>query len=518
MQKLLGRRAKVAVFGLLMIGGLSAGIGMYSSRNSQAADIMVNATVNLDQVVRQISPTDIGVGSSTYGSNPLSSAAQSTAEQNLDAQYIRLPVGIRNGRVTSSAGGGPTDLDIPALVRLYHSWGYRTLVVIGGRSNDADVQPGDATQIINALGMNNIDYTAPNEVGNQGLSVQDEINLAKMIVAEGKAIDPNFKIWGPVWAYYDRNAIKTFAQSLGNDLGGVDYHNYAMGSTSLSTTEALANTPSYAQQIGEIKDDLAGLGLNVPVNVDELNFSWRYDDGTPGGNNRFFTTINTVWMSSALGHILEAGGRGLPYATQNGPLGVMVEGGNVNPDNRAASSPMPAYWGISAWTGGKIWPHYNNAMYATSYADSTGEVFAVNNQAGGYNIVLLNKSETDSKTLSLNVRGIASGTYKAYQTNEATPYDAPVIIDEAAYSNTGSKTFSLPKMSMTVIVVSPGASVSATSMPTARVGDLNNDGKVNVFDLSLLLGAWGKTGSADLNKDGKVDIFDLSLLLSNWTG
>ena len=47
--------------------------------------------------------------------------------------------------------------------------------------------------------------------------------------------------------------------------------------------------------------------------------------------------------------------------------------------------------------------------------------------------------------------------------------------------------------------------------------DLNNDGKTNIFDLSILLRNWNKSGQGDLNSDGKVNIFDLSTLLSNWS-
>ena len=52
----------------------------------------------------------------------------------------------------------------------------------------------------------------------------------------------------------------------------------------------------------------------------------------------------------------------------------------------------------------------------------------------------------------------------------------------------------------------------------ALPSDLNNDGKVNVLDLSVLLSRWNLTGvnTADLNNDGKVNVLDLSVLLSNW--
>lgn len=49
-------------------------------------------------------------------------------------------------------------------------------------------------------------------------------------------------------------------------------------------------------------------------------------------------------------------------------------------------------------------------------------------------------------------------------------------------------------------------------------GDINSDGKVNISDLSLLIGKWGTSdGQSDINNDGVVNIFDLSLLISAWS-
>ncbi len=51
----------------------------------------------------------------------------------------------------------------------------------------------------------------------------------------------------------------------------------------------------------------------------------------------------------------------------------------------------------------------------------------------------------------------------------------------------------------------------------ARGADLNGSGRVDIFDLSILLRNWGRSGQGDLNGDGKVDIFDLSILLRSWS-
>ncbi|MCX6737474.1 MAG: dockerin type I domain-containing protein [Candidatus Parcubacteria bacterium] len=49
--------------------------------------------------------------------------------------------------------------------------------------------------------------------------------------------------------------------------------------------------------------------------------------------------------------------------------------------------------------------------------------------------------------------------------------------------------------------------------------DINEDDKVNLFDLSILIANWGtpKNTRTDLNRDGVVDAKDVSILLSKWT-
>jgi hypothetical protein len=64
-------------------------------------------------------------------------------------------------------------------------------------------------------------------------------------------------------------------------------------------------------------------------------------------------------------------------------------------------------------------------------------------------------------------------------------------------------------------------SVGATTTPTpiTKQGDLNGDGKVNIYDLSKLLTKFNKTGTAtdgDLNGDGQINDTDMSILLSKW--
>ncbi len=54
--------------------------------------------------------------------------------------------------------------------------------------------------------------------------------------------------------------------------------------------------------------------------------------------------------------------------------------------------------------------------------------------------------------------------------------------------------------------------------------DINEDGRVNLVDLSILLFYWGSpirpgpyTKQADLNGDGSINLKDISLMLTRWT-
>lgn len=94
-----------------------------------------------------------------------------------------------------------------------------------------------------------------------------------------------------------------------------------------------------------------------------------------------------------------------------------------------------------------------------------------------------------------------------------TPTPTPIVIPTPTLEPTP-----VPTPVPTVLPTPSATPVStATPMP-GKVGDLNNDNKVNVIDLSMLLSKWNSTEvtNADLNNDGRVNVIDLSMMLSQW--
>jgi hypothetical protein len=83
-----------------------------------------------------------------------------------------------------------------------------------------------------------------------------------------------------------------------------------------------------------------------------------------------------------------------------------------------------------------------------------------------------------------------------------------------------AKDFAIWSLTPSSMASTPSVSPSPVSSPSPiKVGDIDGNKKVDIFDYNLLLTNFNRTGSVipgDLNSSGKVDIFDYNILLSNF--
>jgi len=94
------------------------------------------------------------------------------------------------------------------------------------------------------------------------------------------------------------------------------------------------------------------------------------------------------------------------------------------------------------------------------------------------------------------------------------------FIEIAKVNKAGTVTVSVSKFGP--FTVTTGPQTVTVYGGTATPGDINNDGKVDATDLSILLANYGKTviggadARADLHNDGVIDAKDLAILLANF--
>jgi subtilisin family serine protease len=89
----------------------------------------------------------------------------------------------------------------------------------------------------------------------------------------------------------------------------------------------------------------------------------------------------------------------------------------------------------------------------------------------------------------------------SYDWNSASVPNGSVQLSATATDTSGNKT-------TTTITITVANSKNA---------DVNKDGVINIYDLSLVIGHWNSGfAPADVNHDGVVNIYDLSLIIGNW--
>ncbi len=238
-----------------------------------------------------------------------------------------------------------------------------------------------------------------------------------------------------------------------------------------------------------------GIEHDVSLRIDGAEATWVIDYTpvlNPGDNITLSTTSGSTagpWTATQGTHTLEA------YVDNLGRIAESNEADNSSniPLTVTAPTPpnQPPTTSLSSPTNGTTVTAPATVNLTASATDTDGSVTKVDFYQG---TTLLGSDTSSPYNFTWN--NVPAGSYN---------------LTAKATDNSGAVTTS------TSVAISVTTAPSPPPPPSPKVGDLNNDGKVNIFDLGIFLNHYGThTSSGDLNHDNVVNIFDLGIFLSKY--
>ncbi len=397
---------------------------------SPPPSVSSNITVDFTTPIQATSELSIGSCISTYadgGTNLIKGANNAQWRQylqDLGPMVWRVPLYYHGGQVGSSAGGVHGGNEGAAYIGAIKAINGIPMIAVGGSTNDNDIQTNDAANLVryfnDAGGQNGgpVDYFIIGNEPDNGFGLNNYIlggngNAGFHAIVSGMRAASTRRLYiaGPAltaWADYKFSDFRNFFTNANTDTDIVDFHKYGDG----QRYDNVNRTSQYADAVNwlraEINNSFGARASSIGIQLGEFNYHPFYD----GWSDAFYTSRNTVHTASTIGHVLKSGGRAYQYSDNNGPLGLITNGTGYNDQPVGQHVRLPAYWGMSAWTGGVWTRRFGTTLVSTTTTLPDFEVFATDN---GKKIILINKSAGSDRTAVIHLVGITSGVHSIWK-------------------------------------------------------------------------------------------------------
>lgn len=428
-----------------------------------------NTTVNFGTTIAQLDQYSFSSTVSGYGTAwTVNGTGQCTNIQcanmkKLGLGMYRVSIQWNNGNPVSGAGGngtgGPSG---DQLIDTIRATGAEPVLVIGGKggANDMDFTDADARNLVQHYssgkytGANAVRYyvvgNEPSNSNNGNMSIAQFCTKFNSSATAMRQANPDIKLIGPAWPYYNLDVIKQFLQCAGDKVDVIDYHAYGQSSQGIDQN-IQGSALLYEQQNKDVRAAInsivPGRANQIAHMVGEYNVSPFASSDT--NDERFYTGGTTVWNALATGSILKGGARAFIFSDQNNPIGLIFQQGSIAAlYGRQQGDLQPAYHGIGMFSGEGLFRRFGTAMVQASSTDPDIVAFASNNSK---NLVLVNKNKDTAKTANVRLDSFGSGRAAIWQTDKNKPFDYPA--KKGDYVVNGGFAYNLPSYSVTTVIL-----------------------------------------------------------------
>lgn len=316
------------------------------------------------------------------------------------------------------------------------------------------------------------------------------INQLYSIYPQIAGLDPNH----PIWTNHStnvcnqsldewRNTLNTWNKNTATTVSGIDNYVDAAG-------DGFGSWTTWMKQLNSLTSS------QTEKNMATLMITSAYPDRFGGRtfNDRLFNAFTAI-VNGANGFLFYTDSIDWPTYRQQNDAYTQVK--------RVASILRDATPGILGTT---------TATLTVNPAHTVKTMIKQGTDGNFYIIVLNNNSDT--RIVAVDQIPTGAGVIDLVTANSLTPSNSNVGVTLAPWS---VKVLKITSSTVSTLTPTP----TPIPTPTYISGDINRDGRVDIFDYNLLITDFGKTGNpgftrADIDNNGKVDIFDYNILVENF--
>jgi hypothetical protein len=404
--------------------------------------------------------------------------------------------------------------------------------------------------------LNNETPCAPNS-GN-GLTPQQFLTMWNAAVPAMKAVDSSIKLVGPATAGSQFGSSTNTGNQYVDLLmanstvkpDAISFHSYGYWDNTVTDKWILDgdNTEPASECCGGVTDFVHGINSirskypTTPIWLTEVNVNADWGADT---RKRPWSEFAAAWWGSLFAKTAPLGAELIHHYN-------VVEGPQFGLFDDQTGNAFMSYYVIMLLN--KTFPQGSTILSSSS---TVGDVLslAVRKPNGDIGIMVVNRQLVSNTvksgcgvggvpvTVTVNLSGLnaSSGSLEQLdKTNINCTSNAAIAPAVQTINPTQPLTITFPGYGLAVLNItasvsvspaptitpSPSAPISAPVSPSpvsspspVKAGDIDGNGKVDIFDYNILLTNFGKTGTGiqgDVNNSGKVDIFDYNILLTNF--